>query len=84
MIAVVVTVAHERVAFLLPLLHPLVTTHDLGALLCLGEDERALQDRLDKVTDAFRAPQRMGRVKLFRRFNIGWTTAQLIQLAFLA
>ena len=39
--------------------------HDLGALLCLGEDECALQNRLNEIADAFRAPRRIGRITLF-------------------
>src|SRR5208337_3073434 len=44
--------------------------HDLRTLLCLGEDECALQNRLDEVADAFGAPWRIGRVELFCGGNI--------------
>jgi hypothetical protein len=44
--------------------------HNLRALLCLSEDERALQIRLDKVADAFGAPWCGRRVKPLDGFNI--------------
>jgi predicted XRE-type DNA-binding protein len=40
--------------------------HDLGALLCLGEDECALQNGLDEIANAFGAPRRIRRVELLR------------------
>ena len=44
--------------------------HDLGALLCLGEDERALQNRLNEIADAFGAPWGVRRIKQLGGFNI--------------
>src|SRR5208283_1972515 len=44
--------------------------HHLGALLRLGEDECALQDRLDEIADACRAPRRIGRVEPLRGLDV--------------
>ena len=47
-----------------------IFAHDVGALLCLGENECALQNRLDEVADTFRTPRRIRRIELFRSLNI--------------
>jgi hypothetical protein len=42
----------------------------LGALLCLGEDERALQNRLNEIADARRAPRRIRRIEPLCGFDV--------------
>src|ERR1700689_2131113 len=43
---------------------------DFGTLLSLGENERALHDRLDEHAEAFGAPGRIRRIKTLRSFDI--------------
>ena len=43
---------------------------DLGTLFGLGENEGALQDRLDEHTQALRAPGRFGRIEALGGFDI--------------
>ncbi len=43
---------------------------DLGTLFRLGEDERALQNGLNEIADAFRSPRRVRRVKPLRGFDV--------------
>ena len=44
---------------------------DLGALRRLGVDERALQDRLDEIADAFGGPGRLRRIAALGGFDVG-------------
>ncbi len=58
--------------------------HDLGALLCLGEDDRALQNRLNEIADAFGAPWRLRRIKPLGGFNIAGDDCNVFGHAFVA